>query len=176
MLNKKVRLLTLLSAMVFLLSVFSIVILPKMAKGEVYINENKYYEVYEVIDGDTFKVKEGFKKSTIRMLGIDTPETVDPRKEEQCYGKEASEFAKKFLLKNKVRLVLNEKREMRDKYGRVLAYVYLEDGTFVNSYLLANGFAKEYTFGKPYSKKDEFVATQNEARQRGVGLWDRCNS
>lgn len=147
---------------------------PRIVRGEIVIDENKYYGVTYVIDGDTFKVKIGWKEVTVRMLGIDTPETVDPRKPAQCYGKEASDESKKILIGQKVQMKLNPNREIKDKYGRYLVYVYLEDETFVNKYLLENGFAREYTFGKPYMMRDDFVATQNEAKQRGVGLWGFC--
>lgn len=110
------------------------------------------------------------------MLGINTPETVDPRKKVQCYGPEASADTKSLLKHQKVRLTFSPDREMRDKYGRYLAYVYREDGMFVNEFLLENGFAKEYTVGKPYDLQSEFRAIEAKARQDRVGLWTVCQT
>ncbi len=144
--------------------------------NSISIDENVYYPVTKVLDGDTIKVKVKDKTITVRMLGIDTPETVDPRKEVQCYGKEASDATKGMLSNNSVSLHLNPKREVLDKYGRYLAYVYLEDGTFVNEYLIENGYAKEYTYGKAYSLQSEFRNAEIKARNSNLGLWDACNA
>ncbi len=140
----------------------------------VRIDENELYQVAAVLDGDTFKVKVGWHQITVRMLGIDTPETVDPRKPEQCYGHEASDETKKLLVGAEVRLKLNPNREDRDKYDRYLAYVYLSDGIFLNEYLLKNGFAREYTYGRSYIYQKEFKNIEKEVKEQEVGLWGRC--
>lgn len=140
----------------------------------VRIDENELYQVATVLDGDTFKVNVGWHQITVRMLGIDTPETVDPRKPEQCYGHEASDESKRLLTGQSVRMKLNPNREERDRYNRYLAYVYLEDGTFMSEYLLTNGFAREYTYGKPYVYQKEFRSIEKEAKERKVGLWGMC--
>lgn len=126
------------------------------------------------MDGDTFKVNIEKHIITVRMLGIDTPETVDPRKPAQCYGQKASDETKRMLVGHAVRLKLNPNREERDKYDRYLAYVYLEDGTFWNEYLLKNGFAREYTFGKPYLFQKEFRNIEQETKREQRGLWGVC--
>lgn len=144
--------------------------------NSINIDENVYYPVTKILDGDTIKVKVNSKTITVRMLGIDTPETVDPRKEVQCYGKEASDATKGLLSNNKVSLHLNPNREVSDKYGRYLAYVYLEDGTFVNEYLIENGYAKEYKYGKSYSERDNFRNVEIKARNSNLGLWAACNA
>lgn len=172
--KRKWFVLKLLSVVFLVIVVFGVFVMPRMVRAEIAIDESVYYPVTQVKDGDTIKAKIGRKEITVRMLGIDTPETVDPRKPEQCFGREASDESKRLLTGKKVQLRLNPKREVKDKFGRYLAYVYLEDGTFVNEYMLRNGFAREYTFGKPYSMKEDFVATQNEARQRNIGLWRVC--
>lgn len=138
------------------------------------IDPSELYKVTSVMDGDTFKAMIGRHQITVRMLGIDTPETVDPRKPEQCYGHEASDETKRLLVGHSVRLGLNPNREERDKYHRYLAYTYLADGTFLNEYLLAGGFAREYTYGKPYIFQKEFRDIENEAKDGKKGLWGVC--
>jgi len=110
----------------------------------------------------------------VRMLGIDTPETVDPRKEEQCYGREASRVTKNLLEGKKVRLVFNQDREKQDRYQRYLAYVYIPDDILVNEMLLTQGYAREYTYGKPYEVQKEFRKIEREAQKNKKGLWGIC--
>ena len=142
------------------------------------IDENKPYPVTHILDGDTFKAKIGSHIVTVRMLGIDTPETVDPRKPVQCFGKEASDETKSLLTGKNVRLKLNPSREEKDKYGRYLAYVYLqaEPEVFINEYLLENGYAREYTYSKsvPHMFQKEFKSIENTAKEGKKGLWGKC--
>jgi micrococcal nuclease len=145
-------------------------------KKEIYIDETALYPVSNVLDGDTFKVKVGNREITVRMLGIDTPETVDPRKPAQCFGHEASGETKALLVGHSVRLEYNPNREHRDKYRRYLFYVYRDDGLFMNEYLLQGGFAHEYTFGKAYAMQREFREIENEAQKAKKGLWGVCRS
>lgn len=129
------------------------------------------YQVKRVVDGDTFVYLDGEKEKTVRLLGVDTPETKDPRKPVQCFGIEASNEAKKLLDGNTVKLVTDKIGDSMDKYGRELRYVYLPDGTMLNEHLVANGFAfatPEYSF----SRKEHFVNLENEARIGGKGLWN----
>ncbi|MCX6715859.1 MAG: thermonuclease family protein, partial [Candidatus Taylorbacteria bacterium] len=105
---------------------------------------------------------------------INTPETVDPRRPVECYGLEASNEAKGLLKGRMVRLVANPDRELKDKYGRYLLYVYRDDGLFVNKDLLRGGFAREYTYGKPYSKQAEFRKVEEKAKESSMGLWSKC--
>jgi micrococcal nuclease len=134
------------------------------------------YQVTNVLDGDTFEVKVDQKLVTIRMLGIDTPETVDPRKPVQCFGKEASDNTKKMLEGQAVIIKIDKTQSILDKYGRVLAYVYGKDGSFINEYLLKEGYAHEYTYGKPYQLKKEFKKLEKEASKNKKGLWgEHCN-
>ena len=118
-----------------------------------------------VIDGDTI-VLDGNER--VRLIGVDTPETKDPRKPVQHFGKEAYAFTKKLVEGLKVRLDydLNKK----DKYGRTLAYVYLEDGTFLNAEIIRKGygFAYRHFLFKYY---DDFKEYEREAREKGIGLW-----
>jgi micrococcal nuclease len=138
------------------------------------INEGIHYPIIKVLDGDTLSVKVDEREITVRMLGINTPETVDPRRPAECYGKEASGETKKLLKGHNVQLRLNPDREVLDKYGRYLAYVYRDDGLFVNEYLIRNGFGKEYTYGKPYDEQGKFRKAEEEAKEGKVGLWGEC--
>lgn len=149
-------------------------ILNAWSGGNVHIDESKYYKVAHVVDGDTFAADIDGRIIRVRMLGINTPETVDPRKPVECYGSEASNEAKTLLDGRMVRLVANLSRELKDKYGRYLFYVYRDDGLFVNENLIKNGFAREYTFGKPYSMQVEFRKIEKEAVKENVGLWSKC--
>lgn len=141
---------------------------------EVHIDQIKLYPVSSVIDGDTFKARVDNRQITVRMLGINTPETVDPRKPPQCFGPEASEETKSLLMGHSVRLAFNPNREARDRYGRYLLYVHRDDGLFVNEYLVKGGFAREYTVGKPYSMQAEFRKAESEAKATKDGLWGTC--
>jgi micrococcal nuclease len=144
-------------------------------KGQaVKLDPEIFYEVTRVLDGDTFNIKVGKKEITVRILGINTPETVDPRRAPECYGKEASLLTKELLSHRRVRLELSPHREVRDKYGRYLAYVYRDDDVFINEYLLKEGAAKEYTYGRAYSLQRRFQTYEMVAQTQGSGLWGKC--
>ena len=128
-------------------------------------------EVVRVVDGDTITVNIGSKKETLRLIGINSPETVDPRKSVECFGKEASEFAKSELTGKSVRLESDPSQGERDKYGRLLRYVFLPDGTDFNLLMIKNGFAYEYTYNLPYKYQIEYKKAQNLAKNSKVGLW-----
>lgn len=136
-----------------------------------------YYSVTSVVDGDTIKVNINGTVETLRLIGMDTPETVDPRKLVQCFGKEASNKAKELLVGTKVRLEKDSTQGELDKYGRTLAYVYREDGLFYNKYMIEQGYAHEYTYNTPYKYQVEFKAAQKSAQENQRGLWSpsTCN-
>ncbi len=123
-------------------------------------------KVSRVVDGDTFVIVGGEK---VRMIGVDTPETVKPNTPVQPYGQEASKFTKQLLAGKKVRLEYDITQ--RDKYGRLLAYVYLKDGTFINALLLKKGLARVMTIPPNVAHADEFYQLQKQAREKKVGLW-----
>jgi len=137
----------------------------------------EYYSVSSVIDGDTLKVDINGTIETLRLVGIDTPETVDPREPVQCFGKEASNKAKELLTGKKIRIEKDPNQDGLDKYGRGLAYIYREDGLFYNKYMIEQGYAHEYTYNIPYKYQDEFKAAQKSAQENLRGLWspDTCN-
>ncbi len=145
---------------------------PKSTKKVIpEIDSTKQYEVNKVIDGDTFSVKIDKKVITVRMIGVDTPETVDPRKTVQCFGKEASDKTKELLTNKTVRLEIDKTQGKADKFGRILAYVYRSDEIFINSYLIENGYAHEYTYNIPYKFQKEFKELEKNARENKAGLW-----
>ncbi|PWB38582.1 MAG: hypothetical protein C3F02_02610 [Parcubacteria group bacterium] len=137
----------------------------------------EYYSVSSVVDGDTIKVNIGGTVETLRLIGMDTPEVVDPRKPVQCFGKEASNKAKELLIGKKVRIEKDPTQGEFDKYNRRLAYIYREDGLFYNKYMIEQGYAHEYTYNTPYKYQNEFKAAQKYAHDNNLGLWspDTCN-
>lgn len=137
-----------------------------------------YHRVSKVVDGDTIDVDIDGKVERLRLIGMDTPETVDPRKVVQCFGREASDKAKEILSDQQVRLEADPTQGERDKYGRLLRYVFLEDGTLYNQFMISEGYAHEYTYqSKPYIYQDAFQQAQRQAREQKRSLWspDTCN-
>lgn len=129
--------------------------------------------ISRVVDGDTLKVKIGDKEDTIRLIGINTPESVDPRTVVECFGKEASLKMKELAEGKEVLIVKDPTQNERDKYNRILAYVYLKDGTLLNQKMIDDGYAFEYTYNIPYEFQTEFKESEKNARAKGLGLWDR---
>ena len=123
--------------------------------------------VARVIDGDTIELD---GKEKVRLTGVDTPETVDPRKPVQYFGKEASEFTRRMAEGKRVRLEFDQ--DTKDRYGRTLAYVYLEDGTFLNAEIIKQGYGFAYT-KYPFKYMEEFRQYEREAREAGRGLWKK---
>lgn len=136
-----------------------------------------FYEVTKVTDGDTLRINIDGTDERVRLIGINTPEIVDPRTLVQCFGKEASDRMKDLADGKLVRLEFDDSQDRRDTYGRLLAYVYLEDGQMLNRKMVAEGYAYEYTYMKPYRYQTEFRDLQNLARVSGRGLWspESCN-
>lgn len=135
-----------------------------------------FYQVVRVIDGDTIVVKINDKNETVRLIGINSPEVNDPRKPVECFGHEASNKAKEILTGKKVRLEADPTQSDRDKYGRLLRYVFLKDGTNFNQLMIEQGYAFEYTYHFPYRYQKEFKQAQKKAEKEGMGLWEegRC--
>lgn len=125
--------------------------------------------VAKAVDGDTLQLADG---SMVRYIGIDTPETVHPKKPVQCFGKEASVFNRGLVEGKPVRLVKDISDT--DTYDRLLRYIYLEDGTFVNLALVAQGYATVNTYPPDTAHAAEFQAAQAQARAAAVGLWSAC--
>jgi len=125
--------------------------------------------VSRIIDGDTIELSNGKR---VRYIGIDTPETRRSRRSVQCFGKEAKE-ANSNLVLNKTVLLKKDVSET-DKFSRLLRYVYLEDGTFVNLWLIKNGYASVYTYPPDVAHVREFLMAEQKARQSKQGLWGNC--
>lgn len=130
-----------------------------------------WYPVGKVIDGDTFWIQDGSEKGKkVRLIGVDAPETRKTKKKEVgYYGKEAKEYVKQRLTNQKVRLEYDV--DQTDHYGRLLAYVYLEDGTFLNEELLRLGYAVVMTVPPNVKFADRFIEIQRGAREAKQGLW-----
>jgi micrococcal nuclease len=124
--------------------------------------------VVAVVDGDTIKVATG---ETLRLIGVDTPETVDPRAPVQCFGREASARAHALLDGATVRLEHDPTQGRFDRYGRTLAYVWMSDGRLYNEVIIAEGYAHEYTYAIPYRYRERFRVAEASAREAGRGLW-----
>lgn len=136
-----------------------------------------FYTVTKVTDGDTIHIEMDGRDEKVRLIGINTPETVDPRRPVQCFGKEASTRMKELASGNIVRLEYDDSQNTRDAYGRLLAYVYLEDNQMLNRKMVAEGYAYEYTYLTPYRYQKEFRELQILAKSSKRGLWSdsTCN-
>ena len=113
--------------------------------------DDNHFLVSRVIDGDTIIIKgtDGIKKK-VRLLGVNTPEAVYPRKKVECFGMQASAKTKEALLGKIVRIEQDDTQGKYDRYGRMLAYVFLEDTALFNELLISHGYAYEYTYRLPY--------------------------
>ena len=131
---------------------------PALQSNEAFVDR--------VVDGDTVVLS---TKERVRYIGMDTPELHHPHKPVQAYAREAMEFNRNLVEGKRVRLEFDVER--RDKYGRLLAYVYLPDGTFVNAELVRQGYAHTLTIPPNVKYVDLFVKLQREARESRRGLW-----
>ncbi|MBL8015761.1 MAG: thermonuclease family protein [Ignavibacteria bacterium] len=156
-------------------------IVPKLSEREQ--RERKEYTVTKVFDGDTFEAESNGKKEKVRMLGIDTPEKFDSdkltrdmertKKDSETIkklGELSSQYTRKLLEGKKVLLEPDKTQDEKDKYGRLLRYVYLEDGTFVNKKIVSEGYAVAFRKFK-VSKEKELVEAETDARKNKKGLW-----
>ncbi|HMK10044.1 MAG TPA: thermonuclease family protein [Acidimicrobiales bacterium] len=139
---------------------------PKLEPGQAVVRR--------VVDGDTIVVRVGGRDERVRLIGVDTPETVDPRKPVQCFGKEASAHTKSLLPAGTV-VRLERDVEPRDRYDRLLAYVFrVADGLFVNLELARDGYAQQLTIPPNVAYVDQIRAAVAAARREGKGLWASC--
>lgn len=135
--------------------------------------QGEEFKVSKVVDGDTIEIEGGQK---VRYIGIDTPETVDPRRPVGCFGKESSDENKKIVEGKSV--ILEKDISETDKFGRLLRYVYLKEDNgnllFINDYLVRQGFAKASTYPPDVKFATQFVEAEREARENNRGLWQKC--
>ena len=133
-------------------------------------------QVVEVIDGDTIKVVLGGEVEIVRLIGIDTPEIASPHNpREDCFGPEAARYAKQLLEKQSVYLIKDPMQSNRDKYNRLLRYVFLQDGTLINAKLVKEGCAFNYIY-EAFQFMKQFDYLEKRAKENRLGLWsDKCN-
>lgn len=127
-----------------------------------------------VVDGDTLEVSVNGKRETVRIIGIDTPEVVDPRKTVECFGKEASDIAKKYfeVTDKKIWLEADVTQGNRDKYQRLLRYIFTDDDSIdFGKFMISLGYASEYTYSTPYKYQAIYKQAEREARDGQKGLW-----
>jgi micrococcal nuclease len=132
------------------------------------------YTIARYVDGDTIDVNMNGSIETIRFIGVDTPETHKPNTPVQCYGPEAAAHTKGVISKfGKVRLQADPLDTNRDRYGRLLRYVYLPDGTLLDEQIIQQGYGFAY-ISFPFSKKDQFATDEKAAQNAKLGLWSTC--
>ena len=131
------------------------------------------YRVTEFVDGDTITVDMNGRSEKIRMIGVDTPETHDPRKSVECFGKAASEYTKQLIGDKPVRLEADQLSNNRDRYNRLLRHVYTHENKLVQAEIIRNGYGFAYV-SFPFSKLEEFRGYEKEARDQKRGLWAGC--
>jgi micrococcal nuclease len=129
--------------------------------------------VQRVTDGDTFVATVKGRRERIRVIGVDTPESVAPNRPDEPFGEESSDFATHYLSGETVHLAGDA--EPRDRYGRMLAYVWLADGTFWNALLAAEGYAQQLTIPPNVTYAGLFRRLVSEARNENRGLWAEQN-
>ena len=130
------------------------------------------YTVTSVIDGDTFHIKYQGKTQSVRMLGIDAPESNKTRyKYLECFGLEAKNYLKTLIDKKKITLQFDPSQDQKDIYDRLLAYVFLDDKN-INQTMIEDGYAKEYTYKTPYNYQSEFRQAEQSAQNNYLGLWN----
>jgi micrococcal nuclease len=130
--------------------------------------------VVRVVDGDTLEVRLGRTTERVRLIGIDTPESVKPDSPVECFGKEASARLEA-LLPSGTEVEVVRDAELRDPYGRLLAYLFRRpDGLFVNLTMVTDGYANQLTIPPNVTFADDFRAAAGQARRSGLGLWRAC--
>jgi micrococcal nuclease len=127
--------------------------------------------VTRVVDGDTVEVSLGGESEDVRYIGVDTPETVAPGQPVECFGKPASHFNEHLVEGERVRLAFDDER--RDRYGRLLAYVYLGP-VFVNAELVRRGYARTLTIAPNTDRAGLLARLEHAAGNAGRGLWGAC--
>lgn len=129
------------------------------------------FAVVSVVDGDTLKVRRDDGVTTVRVIGINTPESVDPRRPVECFGAEASAQASALLTGATVTLERDPTQADRDKYNRLLRHVVLPDGRQFGEVMIAQGYAHEYTYDAPYAYQQSYRDAERAAQAAHNGLW-----
>jgi micrococcal nuclease len=134
------------------------------------ILDDKTYMVQSVIDGDTIKIIYNGAVTSVRLIGVNTPETVDPRSTVECFGIEASNYLKQKIGGKNIRIAADTTQTDRDKYNRLLRYIYL-DGEDIGQSIIYNGYGYEYTYNIPYAHQNTYKSAQSDAEKQNRGLW-----
>lgn len=134
-------------------------------------------KILRVVDGDTIEIELDGEKEKVRIIGINTPESVDPRRPVECFGKEASAKAKELFEQSKsgevVYIESDPSQSSQDRYGRLLRFVYLDGGaTDFGLEMIKQGYAQEYTYDDPYAYQIDYLNAQVSAQVNEFGLWD----
>ena len=172
MTRKQIKLIS--SIITFLIIVLAGVISQQNdVKKAVVTNQPGLYTVTRFTDGDTITIDMNGKAEKIRFIGVDTPETHKPNTPVQCFGPQAATRTKELLTNQKIRLVSDSLTTNRDRYDRLLRYVYLTDGTNVNKKLIEEGYGFYYPYF-PFTKSNEFSVSQQNAIGKKTGIWAVC--
>jgi micrococcal nuclease len=131
------------------------------------------YSIDHFVDGDTIAVNMNGHSEKVRFVGIDTPETHKPNTPVQCYGPAAAAYTKATIGQQRVRLVSDPLSTDRDRYGRLLRYVYLPDGTDLNEQLIIKGYGFYYPYF-PFTRSQRFDSDEQQAMAAHRGLWANC--
>lgn len=135
--------------------------------------EGEFATVARVVDGDTIKVLLNGEEKTLRIIGVNTPEIVDPRRAVECFGKEASSAMKERLKEgSSVMLIADSTQDNEDRYGRLLRYIEDSDRQDIGLWLIEQGYAYEYTYRAPYERQAAYQEAQRIASESQIGLWD----
>lgn len=136
--------------------------------------ENYWHEVLSVVDGDTIKARVDGEQVTIRIIGMDAPESINKN---ECFGKESSAKGKEFLNDKWIQIKSDKSQDNKDKYGRLLRYVYFDGGTDFGKRMIEEGYAYEYTYDEPYNHQNDYKSMQAYSKSKSFGLWSKktCN-
>jgi len=141
------------------------------AAEEPVVQATATYRVVSVVDGDTVKLDMNGTTESIRIIGLDTPETVHPSKPVECMGIKASNKAKQLLTGQSVRFESDDTQDTRDRFGRLLGYLFLPNGDNFAEVMLRAGYGNEYTYDLPYKYQSTFKVAEQSARANQLGLW-----
>jgi micrococcal nuclease len=159
------------AALVLLLAAVAVLVLH--GRGEPETTTFGRAKVLRVVDGDTIRVRLDGRNERVRYIGVDTPESVKPGTPVECFAKRAAAANAALVAGREVRLVGDV--EHRDRYGRLLAYVYREpDGAFVNAELVRDGYARTLTIAPNVAHARQLSQLARAARESGRGLWTAC--
>lgn len=152
---------------ILLVAVFIVILEQYLPKEEIV---REQYLVTRVIDGDTLVIDMNGEEERLRIIGIDTPESVRPNTPVECLSLEAGEYTKSMLENEYIETEYDDTQGNRDKYDRLLRHVFIDDINFGEK-IIQDGYAYEYTYDMPYTYQREYVEAERYARENEVGLW-----